>query len=178
MDCLNTTNQSVPIIIICRNEHPAEVNSTGSLVQGEEEGVGGLRLLYVTPEKLAKSRRLMHRLELAWSSSRPGRNGRRRLARFAIDEVHCASAWGHDFRPDYKFLHVLTTQFPGVPLVGVTATASAEVILDVQRLLGLQQQDGEDNSPGHQRPPCLVLRAPLMRPNLRYEVRKMFGAVL
>ncbi|KAJ1361469.1 hypothetical protein KIN20_020728 [Parelaphostrongylus tenuis] len=61
-----------------------------------------LRLLYITPEKLAKSKRLMNRLE---KSAQVGA-----LKAFAIDEVHCCSQWGHDFRPDYKFLNILKRQ--------------------------------------------------------------------
>ncbi|VDM33096.1 unnamed protein product [Hydatigera taeniaeformis] len=93
----------------------------------------GLRILFVTPEKLSKSKRLMYQLERAYM--------RGSLARIAIDEVHCVSQWGHDFRPDYKFLHVLRSQFPRAPILGLTATASAEVILDIQKMLGLQQRD-------------------------------------
>ncbi|VDO08044.1 unnamed protein product [Rodentolepis nana] len=102
-------------------------------------------------KKLSKSKRLMNRLEKAYAKGR--------LGRIAVDEVHCVSQWGHDFRPDYKFLHVLRTQFPQVPILGLTATASTEVVLDVQKMLGLQQQR------------CLVLRSSYNRPNLRYKVR-------
>lgn len=94
----------------------------------------------------------MYRLEKAYK--------RGSLARIAIDEVHCVSQWGHDFRPDYKFLHVLRSQFPHAPILGLTATASAEVILDIQKMLGLQQHR------------CLVLRSSYNRPNLRYEVSR------
>ncbi|KAL5967553.1 putative ATP-dependent DNA helicase Q1 [Taenia solium] len=116
-----------------------------------------LRVLFVTPEKLSKSKRLMYRLEKAYK--------RGSLARIAIDEVHCVSQWGHDFRPDYKFLHVLRSQFPRAPILGLTATASAEVILDIQKMLGLRQHC------------CLVLRSSYNRSNLRYEVRFQSGPV-
>ena len=53
-----------------------------------------MRLLYVTPEKLAKSKRFMAKLQKSYE------NGV--FSRLAIDEVHCCSQWGHDFRPDYK----------------------------------------------------------------------------
>lgn len=53
-----------------------------------------LRLLYVTPEKLAKSKRFMAKLQKAYSIGN--------FVQVAIDEVHCCSQWGHDFRPDYK----------------------------------------------------------------------------
>ncbi|KAG5450285.1 putative ATP-dependent DNA helicase Q1, variant 2 [Clonorchis sinensis] len=114
-----------------------------------------LRLLYVTPEKLAKSKRLLNRLEAAYSKGL--------LGRIAIDEVHCLSQWGHDFRPDYQFLHVLRRQFPTVPILGITATASGNVIVDVQSMLGLQPDK------------CLVVRSCYNRKNLYYEVRTTCG---
>ena len=108
-----------------------------------------LRLLYVTPEKIASSKRFMNKLEKAYELGR--------LARIVIDEVHCASQWGHDFRPDYKKLGILRMQFPGVPLLGLTATATEHVVKDVKEILGL----GRD---------CLVFRASFNRTNLVYEV--------
>lgn len=61
------------------------------------------RLLYVTPEKLAKSKKMMNKLEKSLSVGF--------LKLIAIDEVHCCSQWGHDFRTDYSFLNVLKRQF-------------------------------------------------------------------
>lgn len=109
-----------------------------------------LKLIYVTPEYMAKSNRFMNKLQKAYEL--------RHLERFAIDEVHCCSQWGHDFRPDYKFLGVLKSMFPGVPLLGLTATAPAKIIVDVQKMLDISG--------------CLVLRASFNRPNLFYEVRR------
>src|SRR5688572_15247041 len=71
---------------------------------------GGLDLLYVAPERLLTSRCL----ELL---------ARARIALFAIDEAHCVSQWGHDFRPEYLRLAVLHERFPGVPRIALTATA-------------------------------------------------------
>lgn len=82
-----------------------------------------------------------------------------KLNMIAIDEVHCCSQWGHDFRPDYKFLGSLKTMFPDVPILGVTATATTKVILDVQKMLNIHHS--------------LVLKAPFNRPNLYYHVRYM-----
>ena len=109
-----------------------------------------LKLIYVTPEYMAKSNRFMSKLQKAFEM--------KRLDRFAIDEVHCCSQWGHDFRPDYKFLGILKSMFPGVPILGLTATAPAKIIVDVQKMLDIQG--------------CLVLRATFNRPNLFYEVRR------
>ncbi|XP_017892470.1 ATP-dependent DNA helicase Q1-like [Ceratina calcarata] len=109
-----------------------------------------IKLIYVTPEYMAKSNRFMSKLQKAFET--------KRLDRFAIDEVHCCSQWGHDFRPDYKFLGILKSMFPGVPILGLTATAPAKIIVDVQKMLDIQG--------------CLVLRATFNRPNLYYEVRR------
>lgn len=109
-----------------------------------------IKLIYVTPEYMAKSNRFMSKLQKAFEM--------KRLDRFAIDEVHCCSQWGHDFRPDYKFLGILKSMFPGVPILGLTATAPAKIIVDVQKMLDIQG--------------CLVLRATFNRPNLYYEVRR------
>lgn len=109
-----------------------------------------LKLVYVTPEYMAKSNRFMSKLQKAYEM--------KRLDRFAIDEVHCCSQWGHDFRPDYKFLGILKGMFQGIPILGLTATAPAKIIVDVQKMLDIQG--------------CIVLRASFNRPNLYYEVRR------
>lgn len=109
-----------------------------------------IKLLYVTPERLAKSKRFMAKLEKMYKSNQ--------FSRLVIDEVHCCSQWGHDFRPDYKFLSVMKRQFPKVPILGLTATATSHVVADIQKMLGIEG--------------CIVLRAPLDRPNLRYEIHQ------
>ena len=68
-----------------------------------------LQLLYVTPEKFVKSKSLLNKLEKA--------HEQHRLKRIVIDEVHCCSEWGHDFRPDYQKLNLIKIQFKAVPLM-------------------------------------------------------------
>ncbi|XP_071950689.1 ATP-dependent DNA helicase Q1-like [Antedon mediterranea] len=112
-------------------------------------GKPDIKLLYVTPEKLAKSKRFMAALEKLHKA--------KCLARIAIDEVHCCSVWGHDFRPDYKFLGILRRQFPGVPILGLTATATPEVLSDVKKILQVEN--------------ATVYKSTFNRPNLYYEVQ-------
>ncbi|ODM89726.1 ATP-dependent DNA helicase Q1 [Orchesella cincta] len=108
-----------------------------------------MKLLYVTPEKLAKSKRLMSQMEKMYRAGR--------FARLVIDEVHCCSQWGHDFRKDYTFLGIMKTQYPKTPILGLTATATCHVIVDVQKMLNIEG--------------CLVFKDSFFRPNLKYEVR-------
>uniref|UniRef100_A0A8C6G049 RecQ-like DNA helicase BLM n=1 Tax=Moschus moschiferus TaxID=68415 RepID=A0A8C6G049_MOSMO len=82
-----------------------------------------IKLLYVTPEKVCASNRLISTLENLYE--------RRLLARFVIDEAHCVSQWGHDFRPDYKRMNILRQKFPSVPVMALTATANPRVQKDI-----------------------------------------------
>jgi ATP-dependent DNA helicase RecQ len=85
---------------------------------------GALDLLYVSPERVATTRCL----ELLSGC---------RLALFAVDEAHCISQWGHDFRPEYQQLSILRERFPGVPLMALTATADGPTRRDIVAQLGL-----------------------------------------
>jgi len=114
---------------------------------------GALRLVYVTPESVAQRSSLMSALQAAHR----GRN----LLRLVIDEVHCCSTMGHDFRPDYKKLFILKRTFPDVPLLAVTATATVRVEEDVAQVL---LRDA--GVAAHWR----VFRGRFNRPNLAYEV--------
>ncbi|XP_042220423.1 ATP-dependent DNA helicase Q1-like [Homarus americanus] len=132
--------------MLCASSTKEEVNGVhGDMISASS----GLKLLYVTPEKLAKSKRFMTKLQKMHQMGR--------FARLAIDEVHCCSQWGHDFRPDFKYLGIMRKMFPGTPILGLTATATSRVIQDVQKILNIGG--------------CLVLKASFNRPNLFYEVR-------
>ena len=63
---------------------------------------------------------------------------RQKLSRFVIDEAHCISSWGHDFRPDYKRLRELRQKFPGIPLIALTATATPRVRADILNQLHMK----------------------------------------
>ncbi|EFN51104.1 hypothetical protein CHLNCDRAFT_55365 [Chlorella variabilis] len=109
---------------------------------------GSLSLLYTTPESL-QMERLREVLKAAHSCGR--------LCSFAIDEAHAVSEWGHDFRPSYLTLGQLRGDFPGVPLIAATATATAAVRRSIAGALGLRAP--------------LLLQGSFNRPNLCYEVR-------
>uniref|UniRef100_A0A7N4P7P5 ATP-dependent DNA helicase n=1 Tax=Sarcophilus harrisii TaxID=9305 RepID=A0A7N4P7P5_SARHA len=116
---------------------------------------GGKSLCYQLPavcsdEKIAKSKMFMSRLEKAYEAGR--------FTRIAVDEVHCCSQWGHDFRPDYKALGILKRQFPNTSLIGLTATATNHVLKDAQKILCVEK--------------CFTFTASFNRPNLYYEVRQ------
>ncbi|TLD13676.1 uncharacterized protein PgNI_03184 [Pyricularia grisea] len=108
-----------------------------------------LKLLYVTPEMISKSVTFTNALQRTYRN--------KKLARFVIDEAHCVSQWGHDFRPDYKALGEFRRMFPNVPVMALTATATKNVIVDVKSNLGI---DG-----------CEVFSQSFNRPNLYYDVR-------
>ncbi|NIP83280.1 MAG: DNA helicase RecQ, partial [Gemmatimonadetes bacterium] len=119
--------------------------------QGEGEGrevlarlhAGELDLLYIAPERLL-SEGFLRRLEGVG------------LALFAIDEAHCVSQWGHDFRPEYVRLGELRRHFPDVPLIALTATADPQTRGDILCHLGLERAE--------------VHVAGFDRPNIRYAV--------
>lgn len=86
---------------------------------------GELDLLYVAPERLVNERTLGLLLDS-------------KIALFAIDEAHCVSQWGHDFRPEYRQLRMLAERFPGVPRIALTATADAKTRTEIAQELALE----------------------------------------
>ncbi len=112
---------------------------------------GRVRLLYVAPERLAHARFRADLAELAGVG----------VTLFAVDEAHCISEWGHEFRPDYRTLGQLRREFPGVPISAFTATATRSVQLDVVKQLGL-------NRP-------LEVRGSFDRPEISYAVLRKDG---
>ncbi|MBU1348542.1 RecQ family ATP-dependent DNA helicase, partial [Patescibacteria group bacterium] len=128
---------------------PTESARVEALAKG-----GALKLLYLAPERLAVSgvRQFLQTL---------------RISLFAIDEAHCISEWGHDFRPEYRNLDLLRTYFPGIPVIALTATANARVQVDIIQHLKLDRGR--------------VFRSSFNRPNLTYRVvpkKKSFERLL
>ncbi|KAJ1296015.1 hypothetical protein BS78_01G266600 [Paspalum vaginatum] len=115
-----------------------------------DKGEGELKILYVTPEKISKSKRFMSKLEKCHHAGR--------LSLVAVDEAHCCSQWGHDFRPDYKNLGILKIQFPSIPMIALTATATSKVQTDLIEMLHI--------------PKCIKFVSTVNRPNLFYKVHQ------
>ncbi|MEQ8160565.1 MAG: DNA helicase RecQ, partial [Smithellaceae bacterium] len=109
----------------------AFLNSTQT--EDENTGIVGLclqnriKLLYISPERLA-------------AASTIGLLQKLRISLFAVDEAHCISAWGHDFRPDYMKLNNLRKKFPHVPLIALTATADRVIRNDIMRQLTIPEE--------------------------------------
>ena len=109
---------------------------------------GRVKILYVAPERLALGgfRRFLEKVDISL---------------IAVDEAHCISEWGHEFRPDYRNLHQLRHDFPAVPVIALTATATEQVRKDIVEQLGLQKGK--------------VFLSSFNRPNLSYSVRSKEG---
>ncbi len=103
-----------------------------------------VKLLYIAPERFA----MPHFLETLKTFP---------ISLFAIDEAHCVSEWGHDFRPDYLSLSLIPGEFPNVPVAAFTATATKKVQEDIIGKIGLRRP--------------FIVRASFNRENLFYEVK-------
>ncbi|MGF1482545.1 MAG: DNA helicase RecQ [Cyanophyceae cyanobacterium] len=109
---------------------------------------GKIKLLYVAPERLLSEK---------FSSFLEAIATQLGISAFAIDEAHCVSEWGHDFRPEYRQMKQLRQRYPQVPLLAFTATATRRVQQDIVQQLGLRQPE--------------VHVVSFNRPNLYYEVQ-------
>jgi ATP-dependent DNA helicase RecQ len=155
-----TTIVVSPLIALMHDQvgalHEAGVEAAflNSSLSGEEAAAvekrllrGELTLLYAAPERVTTPRFLAQLDALA---------ERGQLALFAIDEAHCVSQWGHDFRPEYRALTVLHERYPGVPRIALTATADALTRADIVERLQLEQAQQFVSS--------------FDRPNIRYTI--------
>lgn len=126
-----------------------------SLSKGEIQRVktdileGKTKMLYVAPESLTKEEntRFLQQINISF---------------YAIDEAHCISEWGHDFRPEYRRIRPIVEEIGKAPIIALTATATPKVQHDIQKNLGMLQAD--------------VFKSSFNRPNLYYEVRPKANA--
>ena len=115
----------------------------------EDIGRGQTKLLYVAPESLTK----LENIEFLKSID---------ISFYAIDEAHCISEWGHDFRPEYRRIRPIVNEIGNAPIMALTATATPKVQHDIQKNLGMQNAH--------------VFKSSFNRPNLYYEIRPKLKA--
>ena len=141
---LHLQRKGIPAACLHRGLDPARRRDLIERVRSNR-----LRLIYLAPERLQveATRQLLEDI-----------NDQGQLVGVAIDEAHCISAWGHDFRPDYRRLGQLRRLCPGVPLVALSATAAPRVRADLIRLLELRR-------------PLIQVRS-ARRDNLSYAMRR------
>ncbi|GAA5918772.1 hypothetical protein JCM6882_006807 [Rhodosporidiobolus microsporus] len=140
---------------------PAKGKGKKKAVKDEDEEVESeIKLVYVTPERIEKAKSFVNTLQKMYDA--------KLISRFVIDEAHCVSTMGHDYRSSYLALQRLKVLFPSVPILAVTATAPQNVISDMLKTLGLPRQ----TSPGDAALPktTVLFTAPLYRSNLRYTI--------
>ncbi|KAJ1017873.1 hypothetical protein NDA16_005189 [Ustilago loliicola] len=140
-----------------RNE--AATSSTSRDASWNQHQADGIKLLYVTPERIAKSKTCLSALQSAYEQGR--------LSRIVIDEAHCCSQMGHDYRPDYAKLSLLRRLFPKVPVMCLTATCGPKVLKEILEIIDLPAITEPDNAAPMR---TIYFTAPLFRPNLMYQV--------
>ncbi|CAI4048616.1 hypothetical protein SKDZ_13G3160 [Saccharomyces kudriavzevii ZP591] len=111
---------------------------------------GLLDLVYISPEMISASEQCKRAISRLYEDGK--------LARIVVDEAHCVSNWGHDFRPDYKELKFFKREYPDIPMIALTATASEQVRMDIIHNLELKEP--------------VFLKQSFNRTNLYYEVNK------
>ncbi len=128
--CTLQTCGGVPASYISSQQSKEELLAVlRELSKSATSGPPTCKLLYVTPEQLVKSTSLNNILGRLYKAGL--------LARLVVDEAHCVSSWGHDFRPDYKLLGKIRASYPNVPIMAVTATATETVATDILQTLGM-----------------------------------------
>lgn len=110
----------------------------------EDVRTGKTKLLYVAPESLGKAENIEFLKQI-------------HISFYAVDEAHCISEWGHDFRPDYRNIRPTINQIGLAPIIALTATATDKVRSDIKKTLGIQD--------------AIEFKSSFNRPNLYYEVR-------
>lgn len=159
---METTVVVSPLISLMQDQidHLKRLNINAEMISSKESAQsrkdafrkfrnGELDMIYLSPEMLSKSQQCKNTIKLLYDSGN--------LARIVIDEAHCVSSWGHDFRPDYKLLGFFKKEYPDIPMMALTATASVRVKQDILSQLGIEHAH--------------VFQQTFNRPNLIYMVR-------
>jgi ATP-dependent DNA helicase RecQ len=115
----------------------------------EDVTSGRTKLLYVAPESLTKEENILFLQSV-------------KISFYAVDEAHCISEWGHDFRPEYRRIRPIINEIGEAPIIALTATATPKVQHDIQKTLGIQEAH--------------VFKLSFNRPNLYYEIRPKVDA--
>lgn len=110
---------------------------------------GKTKMLYVAPESLTKEENVLFLQQT-------------KISFYAIDEAHCISEWGHDFRPEYRRIRPIITKISEAPMIALTATATPKVQHDIQKTLGMLD--------------ATIFKSSFNRPNLYYEIRPKVNA--
>ncbi len=127
----------------------SSLNKTAVTQVREDVLSGKTKLLYFAPESLTKEENVEFLRKV-------------KVSFYAIDEAHCISEWGHDFRPEYRRIRPIISEISPAPLIALTATATPKVQLDIQKNLGMLDAQ--------------VFKSSFNRPNLYYEVRPKVNA--
>ncbi len=122
----------------------SSLNKAATQQVKDDVSSGKTKLLYVAPESLTKQENIDFLKGV-------------KISFYAIDEAHCISEWGHDFRPEYRRIRPIVMEIGKAPIIALTATATAKVQHDIQKNLGMQD--------------AKVFKASFNRPNLYYEIR-------
>ncbi|MEG1611611.1 MAG: DNA helicase RecQ [Alistipes sp.] len=122
----------------------SSLNKTAVAQVRDDVLAGKTKLLYFAPESLTKEDNVAFLRKI-------------KVSFYAIDEAHCISEWGHDFRPEYRRIRPIINEIGNAPLIALTATATPKVQLDIQKNLGMSE--------------AAVFRSSFNRPNLYYEIR-------
>ena len=113
-----------------------------------------MKILIITPERIGKEgTQLFAKLDILYAKNM--------IARLVIDEAHCISKWGHDFRPDFRNLDLFRKKYSTVPITALTATATREIADDVIKVLDMKRP--------------FTIRATFNRPNLIFSVKKKYA---
>lgn len=129
-----------------KQDHKEMFRRLDEALEGDDEP--NFKILYITPEKLAANETVRDYIIKL--------HAKKKIARVVVDEAHCVSGWGHDFRPDYLKLRSLKSDLPGIKILALTATATRMVRDDVISILGMND--------------ALYFKSSFNRTNLRYSV--------